>query len=124
MASQNPAHGGGEMVDDHVGRDPWLQRFGVAVAGAHQHARRADRAREADVHPFVADHERARRIETERACGAVDEAGPRLAAIAVERVLRDAALGVMRTIVDRKSTRLNSSYMSISYAVFCLKKKK
>src|SRR5699024_12803694 len=27
-------------------------------------------------------------------------------------------------IVDRKSTRLNSSHVSISYAVFCLKKKK
>src|SRR5438477_2225060 len=27
-------------------------------------------------------------------------------------------------IPDRKSTRLNSSHMSISYAVFCLKKKK
>src|SRR5438477_7698326 len=26
--------------------------------------------------------------------------------------------------IDRKSTRLNSSHMSISYAVFCLKKKK
>src|SRR5690242_21393856 len=30
------------------------------------------------------------------------------------------ALGVA---LDRKSTRLNSSHMSISYAVFCLKKK-
>src|SRR5262245_65880702 len=28
------------------------------------------------------------------------------------------------TIVDRKSTRLNSSHLGISYAVFCLKKKK
>src|SRR5690348_18134617 len=28
------------------------------------------------------------------------------------------------TLVDRKSTRLNSSHPSISYAVFCLKKKK
>src|SRR5438309_7711794 len=27
-------------------------------------------------------------------------------------------------LVDRKSTRLNSSHSSISYAVFCLKKKK
>src|SRR5204863_7368021 len=27
-------------------------------------------------------------------------------------------------IVDRKSTRLNSSHVEISYAVFCLKKKK
>src|SRR5438477_9765844 len=26
--------------------------------------------------------------------------------------------------LDRKSTRLNSSHMSISYAVFCLKKKR
>src|SRR5207249_8087980 len=29
-----------------------------------------------------------------------------------------------RTLRDRKSTRLNSSHVSISYAVFCLKKKK
>src|SRR3712207_7476643 len=28
------------------------------------------------------------------------------------------------TLVDRKSTRLNSSHANISYAVFCLKKKK
>src|SRR3712207_6913431 len=28
------------------------------------------------------------------------------------------------TCVDRKSTRLNSSHANISYAVFCLKKKK
>src|SRR5256885_9988204 len=30
----------------------------------------------------------------------------------------------MPPIVDRKSTRLNSSHLVISYAVFCLKKKK
>src|SRR5207249_12242351 len=29
---------------------------------------------------------------------------------------------VNETLVDRKSTRLNSSHVSISYAVFCLKK--
>src|SRR5438477_6505582 len=29
----------------------------------------------------------------------------------------------VRSRLDRKSTRLNSSHMSISYAVFCLKKK-
>src|SRR2546430_7516383 len=35
-------------------------------------------------------------------------------------------LGIVRRIadVDRKSTRLNSSHSQISYAVFCLKKKK
>src|SRR4051812_49605901 len=31
---------------------------------------------------------------------------------------------VLEVQPDRKSTRLNSSHMSISYAVFCLKKKK
>src|SRR5205814_8875503 len=29
-----------------------------------------------------------------------------------------------RVVPDRKSTRLNSSHLGISYAVFCLKKKK
>src|SRR5437870_7576894 len=29
-----------------------------------------------------------------------------------------------RIVADRKSTRLNSSHVAISYAVFCLKKKK
>src|SRR3989454_4632842 len=31
---------------------------------------------------------------------------------------------VGRGLLDRKSTRLNSSHLVISYAVFCLKKKK
>src|SRR5438045_5437675 len=31
---------------------------------------------------------------------------------------------VTSSIEDRKSTRLNSSHLGISYAVFCLKKKK
>src|SRR5699024_6618176 len=30
---------------------------------------------------------------------------------------------LIRKMIDRKSTRLNSSHVSISYAVFCLKKK-
>src|SRR5690349_23454143 len=31
---------------------------------------------------------------------------------------------VIESLLDRKSTRLNSSHVEISYAVFCLKKKK
>src|SRR2546430_11429626 len=31
--------------------------------------------------------------------------------------------GLIDTLLDRKSTRLNSSHSQISYAVFCLKKK-
>src|SRR3712207_8329744 len=34
------------------------------------------------------------------------------------------ARGPCRALQDRKSTRLNSSHANISYAVFCLKKKK
>src|SRR2546422_6315542 len=42
---------------------------------------------------------------------------------AVCKAFEDAVLHVARTL-DRKSTRLNSSHGYISYAVFCLKKKK
>src|SRR5690606_40640703 len=38
--------------------------------------------------------------------------------------LREIHVGGERLPVDRKSTRLNSSHVKISYAVFCLKKKK
>src|SRR5437899_7719451 len=45
-----------------------------------------------------------------------------------ERLLLELAEGPQRVLaggggVDRKSTRLNSSHLGISYAVFCLKKK-
>src|SRR2546427_7961180 len=39
-------------------------------------------------------------------------------------VIVDAALQGNWRVLDRKSTRLNSSHSQISYAVFCLKKKK
>src|SRR3712207_7573067 len=50
---------------------------------------------------------RARRLEVARLAAVVIESG-------------DVADG---EVVDRKSTRLNSSHANISYAVFCLKKK-
>src|SRR2546426_4903937 len=37
---------------------------------------------------------------------------------------RAVRVGVFDHVGDRKSTRLNSSHLVISYAVFCLKKKK
>src|SRR5699024_11820607 len=43
----------------------------------------------------------------------------RQTSVAVERTS-----GREDAYIDRKSTRLNSSHVSISYAVFCLKKKK
>src|SRR3712207_7805277 len=39
-------------------------------------------------------------------------------------VVKDHVPGLFRPRSDRKSTRLNSSHANISYAVFCLKKKK
>src|SRR5690242_21965765 len=54
----------------------------------------------------------------------------RLGALDVEGDAREGAAVVAHRAgddaprVDRKSTRLNSSHMSISYAVFCLKKKR
>src|SRR5256885_10292123 len=43
--------------------------------------------------------------------------------IALDSDLRAVALMNLGTVEDRKSTRLNSSHLVISYAVFCLKKK-
>src|SRR3712207_7038624 len=63
-------------------------------------------------------------VEGELAVGAAEVAGE------VEREpLRDDDARVALELdvhvgVDRKSTRLNSSHANISYAVFCLKKKK
>src|SRR2546430_9737587 len=44
-------------------------------------------------------------------------------ALVIIMALHDEA-GKLRGFSDRKSTRLNSSHSQISYAVFCLKKKK
>src|SRR5699024_12868317 len=55
--------------------------------------------------------------------------GPQEVLVELHRlgVARRRQLGLLDqtlTLEDRKSTRLNSSHVSISYAVFCLKKKK
>src|SRR3712207_7163113 len=49
----------------------------------------------------------------------LEEPAPREAALPAVRVTRVKAL-----VKDRKSTRLNSSHANISYAVFCLKKRR
>src|SRR5438552_11130074 len=40
------------------------------------------------------------------------------------KFIEDLGADSLDTVEDRKSTRLNSSHVKISYAVFCLKKKK
>src|SRR5258705_6636204 len=46
-------------------------------------------------------------------------------ALRVGKVMQNMAppAGPLLATIDRKSTRLNSSHLGISYAVFCLKKK-
>src|SRR3712207_2982343 len=44
--------------------------------------------------------------------------------LVVQRLRHQSALEQADRVQDRKSTRLNSSHANISYAVFCLKKKK
>src|SRR5437868_10371261 len=44
------------------------------------------------------------------------------AGVPVQLAFGEAGINCITPIIDRKSTRLNSSHVSISYAVFCLKK--
>src|SRR5690242_20933135 len=68
-----------------------------------------------------------RSLQQERlAAGHRGQLGLQVVALAGEDQRRDPAQprhGRVERRLDRKSTRLNSSHMSISYAVFCLKKK-
>src|SRR5204862_4488748 len=76
----------------------------------------------------ISDDERIRRILLDAlAVGEprARDALPRLLpALVPDLHARDVAIGQVIAGVDRKSTRLNSSHVEISYAVFCLKKKK
>src|SRR2546429_4529151 len=69
-------------------------------------------------HLIGTEHDRLRNREAERLrCSRVDQH------LELSRLL-DWKIGSFRALEDRKSTRLNSSHGYISYAVFCLKKKK
>src|SRR5436853_4298980 len=64
-------------------------------------------------------------IASARTMGMGDaNASDQAAVEAMRRCLDTIAIDGTIVIGDRKSTRLNSSHLGISYAVFCLKKKK
>src|SRR3712207_7132571 len=75
-------------------------------------------AREFDPQPFHMDEIAAK----ESFVGALIGSGWHTACINMRLVAEGKILD--STSIDRKSTRLNSSHANISYAVFCLKKKK
>src|SRR5207249_8667243 len=62
----------------------------------------------------------ARRTRTGQRLGELRRRLPAVSGELLERA-RDGGVDVVRDRLDRKSTRLNSSHVSISYAVFCLK---
>src|SRR5438874_6804521 len=68
--------------------------------------------------------EAARRMVERGVGAAIVLDGERLVGILTERDVLLAVASDRDQRTDRKSTRLNSSHVEISYAVFCLKKKK
>src|SRR2546430_6166719 len=54
---------------------------------------------------------------------AITQTDPKISGAVTSAVASIASFGAVQA-TDRKSTRLNSSHSQISYAVFCLKKKK
>src|SRR3712207_7581967 len=78
-----------------------------------------------DVTHVAAVHRRDAAADVERALGFAGViVGPALALDAIGHQRPGRALQRQHVPEDRKSTRLNSSHANISYAVFCLKKKK
>src|SRR5256885_11855152 len=66
----------------------------------------------------------ARSAESDQAEAGPGGAPPAEPGPASLRLMAGTWLSIRSTPGDRKSTRLNSSHLVISYAVFCLKKKK
>src|SRR5690349_19129111 len=108
--------GADAAVDERL-RDGVLHHVAVAAVQLHRLARELV----LQLGRPVLRHRRQRRVEL-----AVEV----LADAVVDEDLRDLRLGRHLgdeepvVLEDRKSTRLNSSHVEISYAVFCLKKKK
>src|SRR5690625_6021915 len=70
-----------------------------------------------DVGSFEDNEEEIRRTLAER------KVNPEDAMEKINKLLEDADINIKIEGLDRKSTRLNSSHVAMSYAVFCLKKK-
>src|SRR5690242_10811045 len=90
-----------EVNGTRIGREPTPLMHGDRIAIGEQEIRVSDPSQGGETRVFSA-------VASDEAKSEAVASGP----------------AVRRPGPDRKSTRLNSSHMSISYAVFCLKKKK
>src|SRR2546422_6019047 len=115
-----------QPVLDAARRRALAAQLARRIPAKGKRARRAQRRCEEDIHALWR-HAAYAKQRAERTAGAADQEPQR------QHVVGEAAqtghVGVERQpgaqlIRDRKSTRLNSSHGYISYAVFCLKKKK
>src|SRR5436190_18456048 len=70
------------------------------------------------------DHHDLHSFPTRTLFRSLDVAGKGLPAALLMTLLRGSLRSLLSAGLDRKSTRLNSSHTVISYAVFCLKKKR
>src|SRR2546426_3763314 len=96
----------------------WARSVAVSIEVAHPRHREGQGALVAALRRQVKVIVRAdQQVESARV------GGIRVEHVAVLVLVEDADAGGFFAREDRKSTRLNSSHLVISYAVFCLKKK-
>src|SRR5690348_11177324 len=114
-----------------MGRRTYRRRTGeISIATENKGNRRNHEIRVPRVRVIGADGEQVGILDRDEALGMAEEAGLDLVEIQpnadppVCRVMDFGKYKFEQQKKDRKSTRLNSSHPSISYAVFCLKKKK
>src|SRR2546426_5224110 len=139
-AAHNLGGGSSEVRHDGDAEGASLRRVLRAATRRHQEAAPPEPPPRLDVAQAITYPAATSEVEAEGGLGLAEQQHPRLATLARSRdvgmvrtevgavepgvmcrqELREAAL---HGAVDRKSTRLNSSHLVISYAVFCLKKK-
>src|SRR3712207_5244875 len=105
-------------------RPAWVDVRGVPQAELHDHGR----GYPYEVGDLVVPDEAAEvvgdlDVDVERQVGGGPD-GRELREAEIRRDVVRVGAEVLHSFDDRKSTRLNSSHANISYAVFCLKKKK
>src|SRR5690606_17942858 len=104
---------------------PWLATAVMAVTAIDQVCQDADKT---DYFARIAEGDLVATLGGIEEAVRGDRAALRLTSSSADEAVIDGSLrGVLEAesadLIDRKSTRLNSSHVKISYAVFCLKKK-